>query len=166
MINKIRKIKYKKLICLLPVYIIPVINIVLVCFNYETSCKIIVSICSILSSTAASAACTSTYYISREKYKTHFYIQMISICVSIVCFILCLVYEFTGVLILPLWLLTPISIFSIVLVSILIITSVEEINKILDDNREEIHDLIIRGKNNGNTKFNENEYNLKRKGDK
>ena len=153
----------KKLGILVPVFIVPCINILLIFFTKNSFLIIISAIAGGLSLTAASSVCTINCF-DLERYKKYNILQIIVISVSMICYAFCTTYEERGVEIIPIWLLFIISIIVIIIMCWLIILSDEEVEN-LKKEKDEINKLI-KSSNSPSKKVNNTEYNIKGKEDK
>lgn len=89
--NKKKNANTNKVCMIVLMYLIPFINILFLFQNYDDCNKIMVSICSVLSSTAAASACTIKAV--KEDVENLFIAQVIALVLSVVSFFNCLIYD-------------------------------------------------------------------------
>lgn len=155
--------KKKKLGILIPIFIVPCINIFFIFFTKNSFFIILSAITGGLSLTSASSVCTINCF-DLERYKKYNTLQIIVIPISMICYVLCTMYEERGVELIPIWLLFIISIGTIIIMCWLIILSDEEVENLKKEN-DEINRLI-KSSNSPSKKVNNTEYNIKGKEDK
>lgn len=97
----VKRFLNNKTFSIILIYLIPIINVCFLCFNFNDFTKVFVGVLSVLASTAASSACTIRCVDDKEKMDKLSYLRPTSIVLSCIAFVFCLIYEKDKVLYFP-----------------------------------------------------------------